>query len=457
MSEHIQTINPATGERIRTYPITTPEGLNQGIEESAKAQGIWKTWSIEERSSVIIQLKQLLEQGKEEFAQLMAVEMGKPITQGRSEIEKCQWLIGYYAEKGEAFLADQIVETEAEKSVVSYKPLGVVLSIMPWNYPFWQVLRFAIPALLAGNAVLLKHADNVTGCAMALTELFRNISVPRGLFEMAILPNDRVKEAITHPLVQAVTLTGSTRAGRAVAGQAGASLKKTVLELGGSDPSIVLGDADLYEAAQSIALSRLLNNGQSCIAAKRVIVVDEVYNEFLELFKTEFQQAVVGDPLKEQTSIGPMARVDLRDELHRQVSESVQQGATLVFGGKKPHGKGAFYPVTLLTDVKKNMPAYSEELFGPVASVIKVRNEQEAIAVANDTDYGLGASIYTANIERAQQLASENIEAGSVFINGFVKSDPRLPFGGIKHSGYGRELGIFGIREFVNIKTIVTK
>jgi succinate-semialdehyde dehydrogenase/glutarate-semialdehyde dehydrogenase len=353
-------------------------------------------------------------------------------------------------------LADEplALDGDARKAFVSYRPLGVVLAVMPWNFPFWQVFRFAAPTLMAGNGAVLKHASNVSGCALAIESVFREAGFPENLFRTLLLSSERVQKVIEHPAIRAVTLTGSTPAGQAVASQAGAVLKKTVLELGGSDPYLVLADADLEPAVDACVTSRLINSGQSCIAAKRFVVVAEVRKQFERLFVESMAAKRLGDPLDDATDIGPQARADLRDELHRQVIASIEAGARCLLGGEVPDSPGAHYPATVLTDVAPGMPAYDEELFGPVAAIIPVADEEQAIAVANDSEFGLGAAIFSADTARAERLARDRLEAGSCFVNGFVRSDPRVPFGGIKHSGYGRELGAFGIREFVNIKTI---
>ncbi|MHA2496365.1 MAG: NAD-dependent succinate-semialdehyde dehydrogenase, partial [Candidatus Hodarchaeales archaeon] len=384
-------------------------------------------------------------------------EMGKPLADARGEVEKCAWVCDYYAENAESFLAPELVETDASKSFVAYQPLGVVLAVMPWNFPFWQVFRFAAPALMAGNAGVLKHASNVPASALAIEEVFLKAGFPKNLFRTLLIGSKQVAAVIENPLVKAVTLTGSTPAGKAVASKAGEMLKKTVLELGGSDPYIILEDANLEEAVGTCVASRLINAGQSCIAAKRFIVVASLVTAFEELFVQKMNAQRIGDPLDPATTVGPQARHDLREELHGQVQKSIAHGARLLLGGSIPDDPGAYYPPTVLTDVKKGMPAYDEELFGPVAAIIPVKDEIEAIRVANDTIFGLGAAIFTEDIEKGEQIATLDLEAGSCFVNTNVRSDPRLPFGGINESGYGRELSYFGIREFVNIKTIFVK
>ena len=453
----MKTINPTTGNVIKEYQEMDFDEVDHIVNRANEAQAQWKLKSFDERASYLNKIAESLRSQKEELGQLMAEEMGKPLQQGIGEAEKCVWVCEYYAEHAEEFLANDTVETDASKSYVTFNPLGVVLAIMPWNFPFWQLFRFAAPALMAGNGAILKHSENTTGCALKIEEIIHEAGIPEDLFRTIIRDKSNMKEVIQHEGIAAVTLTGSTRAGKAVASQAGEMLKKTVLELGGSDPSVILKDADIKASAETCVNSRLLNSGQSCIAAKRFVVVEEVYDEFLEEFTTLMKSRKVGDPFEEDTDVGPQARVDLRDQLHEQVLKSVENGAKLVLGGEKPEGEGAFYPVSILTDVKPGMPAYSEELFGPVASIIKVKDEEEAIQVANDTNYGLGASVYSQDVEHAEEIAANKLEAGCCFVNEFVKSDPRLPFGGIKHSGYGRELGLYGIHEFVNTKTVYIK
>lgn len=447
--------NPYTNHVIAHYPEDSPKNVKSAIEAAHQQYLSWRKTPFAERSACLSKVADLLEARKDNLAKTMAQEMGKPLQEGISEIEKCAWVCHYYAAHAEKFLAAESVETDAQKSFITYQPMGVVLAVMPWNFPFWQVMRFAAPALMAGNAALLKHASNVSACALAIEKIFEEAGYSEGLFKTLLIPGSRVSEVLEHPLVRAATLTGSTPAGQAVASKAGKELKKTVLELGGSDAYLILEDADLDLAARLCAQSRLINSGQSCIGAKRFVVVESVYDAFLEKFIDELtHQAVMGDPLAEGTTLGPMARHDLRDELHEQVMGSVRAGARCILGGRIPVHEGAMYPPTVLVDVKPGMPAYEEELFGPVASVIKVDSEAEAVRVANDSVFGLGAAIFSRDEARAERLAAEEIEAGACFVNSFVKSDPRLPFGGIKQSGYGRELGKYGIREFVNMKTV---
>jgi succinate-semialdehyde dehydrogenase/glutarate-semialdehyde dehydrogenase len=389
-----------------------------------------------------------------ELARLMVMEMGKPIDQAQAEVEKCAWVCDFYADRAEEFLAPEFVETDASESFVSYQPLGVILAVMPWNFPLWQVFRFAAPTLMAGNGAVLKHASNVPGCALAIESVFVAAGFPSDIFRTLLIGGDEVDRVIRHPVICAVSLTGSTLAGKAVATSAAAVLKKTVLELGGSDPYVVLEDANLREAVRLCVQSRLINNGQSCIAAKRFIVPKAILADFQDRFVHEMRARRVGDPMKETTDVGPLARADLRAELHLQVQQSVERGANCLLGGFIPDGDGVFYPPTVLTNVSPGMPAYDDELFGPVAAIIPVNSDDEAIAVANDSVYGLGAAVFTRNIRRGRKIAEEQLEAGACFVNTFVRSDPRLPFGGIKESGFGRELGRNGIREFVNIKSV---
>ena len=453
----MEILNPATGEIVKTYGTLSMEEVTDFIGKGDEAQKEWRATTFQHRAQLMKRAAQVLRDNVEEYAELMAVEMGKPINEGRAETLKCAWVCDYYADNAEAFLTPEQVETDASKSFVSFQPLGVVLAVMPWNFPFWQVFRFAAPALMAGNAGILKHASNVPGSALAIEDVFKKAGFPDHIFRTLLIGSNMVGPVIEHSLVRAVTLTGSTPAGKAVAAKAGSMLKKTVLELGGSDPYIVLEDADMEETVGTCVVSRLINSGQSCIAAKRFIVVEPVLAKFEELFVKEMAARKMGDPLDETVNVGPQARHDLRDDLHRQVEESVKMGATCLLGGEIPAGKGAFYPPTVLTNVQKGMPAYDEELFGPVAAIIPVKDETEAVQVANDSIFGLGAAIFSRDVAKAEQLAEKEIQAGCCFVNSFVKSDPRLPFGGIKESGYGRELSHFGIKEFVNIKTVYVK
>lgn len=453
---HLQSVNPVNGKIIKSYKEDTEVKLVRKIEQTHKAWLGWRDSSFEERSALMNKLAAQLTLAREHLANLMAIEMGKPLKDGLAEIDKCASVCAYYATNGEAFLNDQLVNTEATKSYVSFQPLGVVLAVMPWNFPFWQVFRFLAPALMAGNCGLLKHASNVPGCALAIEQLVKDAGFPAHVFQTLMIGSKAVAAVIEHPLIKAVTLTGSTEAGKIVAAQAGRLLKKTVLELGGSDPYLVLEDADLELAATTCASSRLINNGQSCIAAKRFIVDKKIEQEFTRLFVDQIKQRKTGDPFETGTDLGPMARADLRDELHQQALKNIKMGAKCILGGRIPtiKGKHAYYEPTILTGIKKGMPAYSEELFGPVASILTARNTAHAISLANDTSFGLGAAVFTRNQQLGEDIAQTQLQAGSCFVNSLVKSDPRLPFGGINQSGYGRELGMFGIHEFLNIKTV---
>ena len=449
----IQSVNPATGELLESFTPASPGQLDRLVGKAQAAFVRWRTVPFAERAARMREAARLLRNGMAQHALNMTLEMGKPIVQAEAEIEKCALCCDYYADHAESFLAVEPRATDASKSYVRFDPLGAVLAVMPWNFPYWQVFRFAAPALMAGNAAILKHASNVPRCALAIEKVFARAGFPEGLFATALIESGSVARLIWDPRIAAVTLTGSEPAGVAVAGQAGRDLKKTVLELGGSDPFVILADADLGAAAKAAADARLVNSGQSCIAAKRFIAVDTVADRFLDLFVDELRSRRMGDPLARETQVGPQARSDLRDLLHRQVEESVKAGAKCLLGGEIPRGKGAFYPPTVLAEVDKGMPAFDEETFGPVAAFVRAEDENDAIRLANDSAFGLGASLWTRDRGRAEHLA-EQIEAGAVFVNGIVKSDPRMPFGGIKRSGYGRELSEYGIREFVNIKSV---
>ena len=452
----MRSINPATGELLREYDEMGRDTVRRILAGAADAFASWRDASFAERGLVMDRAAALLRDRRDEYARLMALEMGKPVAQGRAEVDKCAWVSGYYTEQAARFLAPHNVPSDASRSYVDFSPLGVVLAVMPWNYPFWQVFRFAAPALMAGNAAVLKHASNVSGCALAIEALLLDAGAPAGLFSTVLVGTEGVGEIIDAPEVKAVTLTGSTAAGRSVASRAGAALKKTVLELGGSDPYLVLEDADLEEATSACVTSRLLNAGQSCIAAKRFIVVQAVAGRFEQLLVDGMRAVRVGDPLDEATEMGPLARPDLCEGLQAQVAESVRMGARLLLGGLAPDASGSFYPPTVLAGVGPGMPAWDDELFGPVAALRTVADEAEAIRAANDSAFGLGAAVFTRDIARGERVAAA-MEAGICFVNSYVKSDPRLPFGGVKLSGYGRELGEFGIREFVNVKTIYVK
>jgi len=450
----IQSVNPASGKVIRTYKEATREDVQGVLRKCGHEFASWRKTGFSEREKLMKNAAETLTSRAGEYAELMAAEMGKPVEEGKAEVRKCAWVCEYYARNARIFLQPEPVETDSLRSFVTARPLGVVLAVMPWNFPFWQVFRFAAPALMAGNAGVLKHASNVPGCAEAIESVFREAGFPENLFRSLLIPGSRVNEVIESPIVKAVTLTGSTPAGRAVAAKAGEMLKKTVLELGGSDPYLILEDADLKSAADICATSRLINAGQSCIAAKRFVVVEEVLERFEKLLVEAMALKKMGDPLDEGVDIGPMARMDLRDELDEQVKKSVEQGAELLLGSDPPEGKGTYYPPTVMTNVRKGLPASEEELFGPAAAIIPVKNEEEAIRVANDSVFGLGAAVFTRDLVKGERIADHELDAGCCFVNDFVRSDPRLPFGGIKESGYGRELSHHGIKEFVNIKTV---
>jgi acyl-CoA reductase-like NAD-dependent aldehyde dehydrogenase len=449
----ILSIDPTTEEVLARFAPFTPEHAAAALDEADHAFRGWRTVSFAERSVPIRNLAVLLRERKDHYAGLITAEMGKPITQALAEIEKCAWNCDFYADNAERFLADEPVATNAKKSLIAYEPLGVVLAIMPWNFPFWQVIRFAAPAIMAGNAVVLKHASNVPQCALAIEQAFRDAAFPVGLFRTLLLPGSAVEPLVADERVRAVTLTGSSDTGSRIAALAGRHLKKAVLELGGSDPFIVLGDADVDAAARTGAEARTINTGQSCIAAKRFIVAEAVAGEFERKFAAALGSLVVGDPRERATQVGPLARPDLRDALDRQVRDSVAMGARVVVGGSRLERRGFFYEPTLLADVTADMPVVREETFGPVAALLRARDADDAVAIANATPYGLAASLWTQDAALADALV-RRIEAGSVFVNSMVHSDPRLPFGGVKRSGYGRELSHHGIREFTNIQTI---
>jgi succinate-semialdehyde dehydrogenase / glutarate-semialdehyde dehydrogenase len=450
----LRSVNPTDGSLVREYKETTPEEVAAAMGAAARAFEAWRRTTFAERASVLRRAAAVLRDRRDELARLMALEMGKPVAQGRGEAEKCAWVCDHYAESAERLLAPEAAATDASKSYVAFEPLGPVLAVMPWNFPFWQVFRFAAPALMAGNVGLLKHASNVSGCALAIEDLLHAAGVPRDAFRALLVPSSKVAGLVEAREVVAVTLTGSTPAGRSIASKAGSVLKKTVLELGGSDPYVILEDADLDKAAETCAAARLVNSGQSCIAAKRFVVVEAVRARFEELLVERIGARRTGDPLQEAVDVGPQARRDLRDDLHRQVVASVGRGARALLGCTVPDGPGAFYPPSVLSRVAPGMPAFDEELFGPVAAVVAAKDEKDAIRLANHTVFGLGAAVFTRDLARGERIARHELAAGSCFVNAFVKSDPRLPFGGIRESGYGRELGAFGIREFVNVKTV---
>ena len=449
----IEIINPTTEEIIAAYPFMKDNEVNAIVNKAVDTSKIWRKTPLKERKEKLQKLMTLLNSEATRYANLMTAEMGKPIKEGIAEVKKCALCCAYYADHAATFLKD----TELKSEVTSYtvlQPLGVILAIMPWNYPFWQVIRHAAPTTIAGNVILLKHAPNVTGCAKAIEALFLKAGFPEGVFSALVVDVEATSTLIEDDRVKAVTLTGSNAAGKAVAARAGNSVKKVVLELGGSDPYIVLKDADIDKAVTACTISRLQNAGQSCIAAKRFIVDATIETEFKTKLLNNMKEYTFGNPVDANVDLGPMARKDLREALHRQVTESIQLGADCILGGVIPKGKGYFYPPTILTNVKKGMPAFDEELFGPVAVIISAKDEKEAINKANDSEFGLGAAIFTSDIKNAQRIAREELEVGMCTINNYNQSAPSHPFGGTKKSGYGRELHAYGIKEFMNVKTI---
>jgi succinate-semialdehyde dehydrogenase/glutarate-semialdehyde dehydrogenase len=452
----ISTINPVTGEHVRSFDAHTEQQVDAALTAAVDAQNAWRLVPVEERVQVLRNTAKVLREGKAEYARLITLEMGKPVTEAEAEIEKCAMTAEYYAETAPAHLAPESIASSAATSGVTFDPLGVVLAIMPWNYPFWQFFRFVLPAVAAGNGAILKHANNVPQAALAVQDVMDKAGLPEGLFATLLIESNRVAALISDDRIAAVTLTGSTEVGQIVASQAGAALKKQVLELGGSDPFIVLADANIKEAAKVAVKARFTNNGQSCVNAKRFIVDQKIADEFVAEFVALTRELVVGDPTDPATTIGPMARGNLRAELHDQVQRTVENGGKIVLGGNIVDGPGYFYEPTVIDHVRPGQAAFDEETFGPVAAIVRVQSTQEAIALANQTEYGLGAALWTADTETAARELLPRIDAGAVFINGMVASDPRLPFGGIKKSGYGRELGSYGIREFTNMKTFWT-
>jgi len=449
-------INPYNQQIIASYQEVRQEELTLIVQKASLSFHQWKLLNYKVRSTLFFKMAELLRKNLDRYAILISSEMGKIIRESRSEIEKCAWLCEYYAENAEQFLEKEYINTDAVNSYIRFDPMGVVYAIMPWNFPFWQVLRAAVPTMMAGNTMVLKHAPNVMGCALAIEKLFLDAGFPENVFRNLAIPIELSEQVIAHPAICGVTLTGSLRAGSIVASQAGKYLKKCVLELGGSDPYIVLNDADINQACKTGVSSRMLNSGQVCISAKRFIVEANIYDRFVGEQKVLLQNLRLGNPLSEETEMGPMAREDLLINIERQIKESVAMGAKVIIGGQRLKNDTWFFEPTLITNVTKEMPVYHEETFGPVSVIIKARDSEDAIKIANDTAMGLGASIWTQNLALAEKMAAQ-IEAGAVFINGMTKSDPRLPFGGTKQSGFGRELGSYGIKEFVNIKTVWVK
>lgn len=457
-SPSLVSINPANGQEIKRYQAHTPQQVRTALLRAEKAFASWSQCPVKERSQLLQSIAVSIRKHLEPAARLASLEMGKPLVQSRAELEKCAKTFEFYAERGPGFLQDQMVFSEgSRKGYVSYRPLGPVLAIMPWNFPYWQVFRALAPVLMSGNVLLLKHAGNVSACALMIEKIMKDAGMPGHLFQTLLIPSGRVADIIADPIVAAVTFTGSTHAGRTVAATAAAHLKKQVLELGGSDAYIILEDADINRAAKACLEARMINTGQSCVAAKRFIVVKSVRKIFESKVRELIQDYRFGDPFDPANHIGPMARPDLRDELHQQVQNSIAAGAKLLTGGYLPEGPGAFYPPTLLTNVKAGMPAYSEELFGPVAVIIEAKDEADAIRIANSSEFGLGGAVFSKNKRKAEKIARELLNAGSCFVNEAVHSDARLPFGGVKSSGYGRELSSFALHEFVNIKSVVVR
>jgi len=449
----IATINPTTGETVREFVSLTKAEIEDKLSAAHRAAASWRMAPLEERASVVRRAGELLDERKIEYGRLMTLEMGKPVKAAIEEAAKCATACRFYADNVERFLADEPVDVKGERSFVAFQPLGVVLAVMPWNFPFWQVVRFAAPAIAAGNVGLLKHASNVPQCALALEQLFVEAGAPGGVFQTLLIPADAVASIVADDRVAAATLTGSEGAGSSIAAAAGKHIKKTVLELGGSDAFIVMPSADLDAAAKTAVTARTINNGQSCIAAKRFIVADSIFDAFTEKFVAGMRSLVVGDPMDERTNIGPLATAQIRDDLDDQVARAKASGGRVVLGGKRREGRGFFYEPTVITDVSDDSPIFREETFGPLAAVVRAKDIGEAIALANDSRFGLGAAAWTRDDNEVERFARE-LDAGTVFINGMVASDPRFPFGGVKKSGYGRELSGVGLREFVNIKTV---
>jgi acyl-CoA reductase-like NAD-dependent aldehyde dehydrogenase len=454
MDREIETINPATGEKVAKFKLDSLEdALRAARNARAAFDASWSVLSIAQRSEYMKRLASSLRSKKRHYAEIMTTEMGKPVSQAESEIEKCAWTAEVYAERGEKWLANEIAGTDAKLSYVTFQPLGAILSVMPWNFPFWQAFRFAIPALMAGNTSILRHSNVCPGSALAIEECFTNAEFPHGVFHTKITDHETVTKLIESEWISGVSLTGSVEAGMTIGEAAGRNLKKCVLELGGSDPFIVLEDADVRAAAEVGANARLLNSGQSCICAKRFIVAESIAREFTEGMVKEFEKKKVGDPMDPKTDVGPLSSAKQVETVESQVTDAKAKGARVEIGGRKVDGKGAFYEPTVLTKIKPEMKVMTEEIFGPVAPILPVANQNEAIRVANDSEFGLGASVWTTSPEKAADLAVK-IQSGMIFINGLVKSDPRIPFGGIKKSGLGRELSHYGLREFVNVKTV---
>ena len=456
-AKKLETVNPATGEPGKAYDPHSIDDAKAAAQAARAAFLEWRRTSFEQRSEVLHKAAQVLRARKDEFARLMTEEMGKTLDDGRAEVEKCAFHCDWFADHGEEYLRHEPADIGGGEAFITFNPIGIVLAVMPWNFPFWQVFRAAAPALMAGNGMLLKHASNVPGCALAIEEVLHQAGVPNDLFRTLLLPSSDVEALVKDERVAAVTLTGSVPAGRSVATAAGSVLKKCVLELGGADAYLVLEDADIAAAAKIAATARMVNGGQSCIAGKRFIVVRSILEPFEQALVEAMRGYEMGDPTKEGTKLGPMQSIKARDEIHSQVEESIANGAKLLLGGKVPDQPGAWYPATVLGNVRPGQPAHDEEVFGPVAAIIAADNEKDAIRIANSSEFGLGSGVLTGDIDRGRRIAAEELEAGMSFVNENVRSDPRTPFGGVKHSGFGRECGVFGIREFVNIKTVHVK
>lgn len=450
----MKSINPKNNKLIKSYQKLSSDEVNSKVAKSHQSYAAWSAKDFDQRAKLFHKLSDVLLNNTQKYSQLMTDEMGKPIEQAVKEIEKCAWVCRYYADNAKSFLKSKVIESDHDYSEVVFRPIGVVLAVMPWNFPFWQVLRFAAPTLMAGNTAVLKHASNVPGCALAIEEAFLEAGFDKGVFTTLLIGSSKVEAVIENPLIKAVSLTGSTEAGKKVAQSAAVNIKKSVLELGGSDPYIILEDANIKEAAKQCVTSRMLNNGQSCIGAKRFIALESIYDEFKEHFISFMKEYGLGDPSDQSCKLGPMAKLDLRDELHDQVSKCKEMGATILLGGSLEHKDNAYYSPCVIENITKSMPAYSEEFFGPVASLFKASDLDEAITIANDTSFGLGSGIFTSDRQLGLEIAREKLISGASFVNAFVSSDPRLPFGGTKQSGYGRELSRDGILEFVNTKTV---
>ena len=455
-STNLKSINPKNNLLIELWAVPSFDHVELIINDTSTAQLGWENINLYDRLKLIEELANILKAKTKVLSILMADEMGKPISQGQLEINKCIWLCNYYIENARNILLNKKIETEFYKSYVSYQPIGLVFGIMPWNFPFWQVFRFAVPALIVGNGVLLKHASNVQGCANAIEECFESAGFSKNIFNNLQIPSEMVAKVIENNKIAGIAITGSSEAGKSVAKKAGEFLKKTVLELGGNDPYLILNDANIDNAVEACIESRLLNNGQSCVSAKRLIVTRKNIKIFIKKIVDLLEKKIVGDPHGD-VDLGPLVSVSARNEVHKMVLESIDSGATLILGGNIPNSEGAYYPITVLVDVKPGMPAFDEEIFGPVFSIVQAENDDEAINLANASKFGLGSAIFTSDIKNGEKIANEKLQSGLCFVNDYVKSDPRLPFGGIKMSGYGRELSSYGLKEFVNIKTVVVE